>query len=160
MKLRRETCAGVSSAIVLPPNYRSTETTLIYDGFLHCELPIHVVCIDNHIKDMRVLLDIPDAAPGPGVVDDLLEQAAADGAVRVDLKGALGGRRGVAGLSGRLPPHPQRAGVARERLCLQVAVARPRAELVVRDRRLGGPGRGGRLTAGFGRRGPGQPAHK
>src|SRR5438094_7394133 len=101
MKLRRENPVGVSSLIALPS---------IPDGLFDGELPIHVARFDHDIKDVGILLNVADAAAGAGMIDDLLQRAAADRAVGGQTK-----RAGVGRLGRRFPAHAQRAGVARKR---------------------------------------------
>src|SRR5262249_52432498 len=82
--------------------------------------------------DVRVLLDVVDAAAGAAVIDDLLQQPAADRAVGVEPEAA-----GIRSRRGGLPTDPQRPGVAGERFGLQTAVPRPGSEPAPGDARLG-----------------------
>src|SRR5882672_786291 len=105
MKLRRETWAGKISVIALPPCDRTLGSILrIPDRFLHGELPVQVARVDDHIEDMGVLLDVADAAAGAGVLNDLLQRAAADRAVGGEAERAAVGRDGVARLRRGFPP--------------------------------------------------------
>ena len=70
---------------------------------------------------MRILVHESDAAAGPAIIDHSLQQPAADGAVSRHPKSARAARLLVRGC----PADPQRTAVARERLGLTVAVARP-----------------------------------
>ena len=66
----------------------------IPDGFLHRKRPTQLVRLDHDIKNVGVLLDVADAAACAGLLDHLLQQAAADGAVGIEAKRA-GRERGI-----------------------------------------------------------------
>src|SRR5439155_12009075 len=93
--------------------------------FFHGEVPVDLTRLDDHVKDVRILLNVPHT--GAGLIHELLQRSAADGAVRGQPKCEL--TLGVrARLRARLPAHAKRSGVARERFCLRAAMARPRSE--------------------------------
>src|SRR4029450_12380458 len=86
MKVRREVPWAVSSVIVSAPCDRRLKSRWwlrIADRFLHRKRPIQLGRLDDHVKNVGVLLHVADAAAGAGLVDHRLQQAAADGAVGV-----------------------------------------------------------------------------
>src|SRR6516162_9107141 len=127
MNLRREKRASMSSVTVLllMTDVGEDGTRLrIPDGFFNRKLPTEPRRFDDQVKDVRILLHVVDAMARAGVIDDLLQESAADRAVRVQPE--RGGRRLCAVRAvgrGGLPTDAQCSGVARERFGLQAAAA-------------------------------------
>src|SRR5262245_18274255 len=94
--------------------------------FFNPQGPIQAVRLDHEIEHMRILVDVAYAAAGPRLVDNLLQQPTADGAMGGDPERRRPARRASGG--GGRPAHAQSAAFTGKRLSLFVAVARPRPD--------------------------------